>query len=133
MATLYNRFFSAGVDVSKYTPYNERVTLEKRLRDTEHILKKYPDHVPILVEKRPDSQFQFKQQKFLARNNITVGEFLITLRKHLIGINEKRAVYLFCENHDLAPSSTLIGQLYKSNKSPDGYLVFVCEMENVFG
>lgn len=105
-----------------YIPYIERVDIERRLSDTKRVLEKYKNHIPVLVEKSPGMDIDLKQQKFLVNRSLTIGEFMITFRRH-IRMNPNKTIY-FLINNQLYPGSTSMGEIYNRNKS--GMVICLC-------
>lgn len=102
--------------------YKEEYSFEKRLNDAENLLRKYPDRVPIIVERRKVSSFNpfyknkkdhvdLKNKKYLVPRDLTVGQFLSLIRKNL-HLRPDEALYLFIDNNIPLFTSTL-GSVYE--------------------
>lgn len=62
--------------------FKEENSLEKRRADGDKILKKYPDRVPVIVEKAPKSRLKdLDKSKYLVPRELTLGQFYFLIRK----------------------------------------------------
>lgn len=102
-------------------------------KEVQHINAKYPNHIPVIVKTQKDD-VRLQKSKFLVDKNITVGQFLYTVRKRLDSkLSSNEALYLFCENM-LPPTSELLSVVYNNHKDTEtGMLIFVLCKENTFG
>lgn len=102
--------------------YKEKNSFEKRLNDAENALKKFPDRVPIIVERRQfpslnpfyknkKDHVDLKNDKYLVPKDLTVGQFLSLIRKNL-NLRADEALYLFINNNIPLFTSTL-GSIYE--------------------
>jgi GABA(A) receptor-associated protein len=96
------------------------------------VRQKYPEHIPILV-KTKDKTIELQNPKFLVKKDITVGQFLFSLRKRCIrGLNPTEAIHIFI-NDKLPPTSATLSTYYQNEKNDNDMLeVFICK-ENTFG
>lgn len=113
--------------------FKERVPFEKRKTEFERIKKKYPDRIPVIVEKSKivDSTPNIDKQKFLVPKDLTVGQFVYVIRKR-IKLDPEKALFIFV-NNTLPPNSALVSQIYDKHKEDDGFLTIVYSCESVYG
>lgn len=105
---------------------------EKRKEVAEKIRAKYPDRIPVIVEKAPRSDApDIDKQKYLVPADITVGKFVYEIRKHM-RLNPEQAIFLFV-NDTLPPTQALMSHIYEKNKDTDGFLYVTYSSENTFG
>nr|XP_009943711.1 PREDICTED: gamma-aminobutyric acid receptor-associated protein-like 2 [Opisthocomus hoazin] len=110
-----------------------------RLRSTEReqnrsakIRAKYPDRVPVIVEKVSGSQIvDIDKRKYLVPSDITVAQFMWIIRKR-IQLPSEKAIFLFVDK-TVPQSSLTMGQLYEKEKDEDGFLYVAYSGENTFG
>ena len=114
---------------------------EKRKLECEKITNQFPDKIPIICEKDPESKIlnKIEKTKFLIPNTFTVGKFNLMIRKKLnIGEEEgKNAIFLLAK----APNAfiSLVGdaplsQVYENYKNPqDGFLYIIYTSEIFMG
>lgn len=101
-------------------------------QDADNIRKKYPDRIPIIVNKHHSSHVQeISQKKFLVPDDFTIGQFCFVIRRK-IQLNESTALFIFINNNIPSHSKTL-NELYETYKSKDGYLYCTYASENTFG
>lgn len=112
----------------------ENHTLEFRRMESSRILNKFPDRIPIIVEKSTQSQNtlpDIDKKKYLVPNDLTLGQFIYVIRKR-IKLKPEKALYLFV-NNTLPVVSSTIGQIYNEHKHEDGFVYFIYAAENTFG
>jgi len=113
--------------------FREINSLEKRKLEFDRIKKKYPDRVPVIVEKFTGDKYLpfFLKNKYIVPENTTVGQLLYMVRNKLpIGAN--MALFFFIENM-LPPTNIRIGELYDRHRDDDGFLYAVVTSEATFG
>jgi GABA(A) receptor-associated protein len=107
-------------------------SFEKRKGDSKKVREKYPDRIPIIIEKNPKSQLPALHQiKFLVPQNLTAKDVLYIIRKR-IKLNHSDAIYIFI-NNSIPPSGALLSILYDQHKDDDGFLYITYTGENTFG
>lgn len=98
-------------------------------------MKRYPDRIPIYVEKSPDCKSdiaQIEKHKYLVPFDMSMGNFMYVIRKN-IKLKPNEAIFLFINKNTLAPTSSILGELYKQYKSDDKMLHVCYTSENTFG
>jgi GABA(A) receptor-associated protein len=86
--------------------------------DGAKLLQKYPDKIPIVLERGPgkDDMPNLPNSKFLVPRDLTVAQFIYTIRKR-VELPPAKAIYLFFGN--VLPSSALtVGQVYEQYHNP---------------
>ncbi len=108
-------------------------TLEERIKESTNILEKYPNRIPVIVEKSDkckDLQ-DIDKNKYLVPDDLTFGQFIFVIRKRL-KLSAEKALFLFVKN-TLIPSGNLMKQVYDNNADKDGFLYILYTSENTFG
>ena len=106
--------------------------LDERLVESTKIVEKYPDRIPIIVEKQCHSDIpDIDKHKFLVPNDITVGQFIYIIRKR-IKLSSSKSIFVFI-NNILPPPACNMSKLYEEQKCEDGFLYFTYAGENTFG
>jgi len=106
--------------------------LEKRKEVADRIRSKYPDRIPVIVEKAAKSDApDIEKKKYLVPSDITVGKFVYEIRKHM-KLSPEKAIFLFV-NNTLPPTGALVASIYERYKDEDGFLYFTYSGENTFG
>uniref|UniRef100_A0A8D1PWQ0 Gamma-aminobutyric acid receptor-associated protein-like 2 n=1 Tax=Sus scrofa TaxID=9823 RepID=A0A8D1PWQ0_PIG len=105
---------------------------EHRCVESAKIRAKYPDRVPVIVEKVSGSQIvDIDKRKYLVPSDITVAQFMWIIRKR-IQLPSEKAIFLFVDK-TVPQSSLTMGQLYEKEKDEDGFLYVAYSGENTFG
>lgn len=114
--------------------YDKKTTLEERKNETDKILAKYPERIPILVERSvncKDDIPSIDKSKFITPHDLTVGQLMYVIRKR-IKLNPDQAIFLFIKGQTPA-NSILLPSLYEEYKDTDGWLRIKYTGENTFG
>ena len=106
---------------------------EQLLKSATAAKQKYPDRVPILVNKaeRCKSLPDIRKKKFLVPRDLTIGQFCFVLRRH-IHITDKQALFMTV-NGRIPHMNALISDLYERQRSDDEFLHISYMGENTFG
>jgi len=110
-------------------------SFEDRREQSRKILTKYPDRVPVVVERAPSgpSIGVLEKSKFLLPYEATVAGFMNTLRRQVVA-NSSDGFYMFCgDKNVLVSGSNTFQHLYANYKDDDGFLYMMYAGENVFG
>ena len=115
--------------------FKKQFSFAKRKEESEKILKKYKNKIPIIVEKNKNADINdIDKHKFLVPLDMTVGQFIYVLRKR-IKLTEKEALFIFIDK-TLPMTSSTLGSLYSDYKKRtdfDGFLYMSYCNENTFG
>ncbi|XP_059164940.1 gamma-aminobutyric acid receptor-associated protein-like 2 [Physella acuta] len=112
--------------------FKEEYTFEHRMLESGKIRTKYPERIPVIVEKDPKSHITYiDKRKFLVPNDISVAQFMWIIRKR-IQLPSEKAIFLFV-GKVLPQSSASMGQIYEDHKDEDGFLYIAYSGENTFG
>lgn len=96
------------------------------------ILEKYPDRVPVYVNKKEGSNVcDIEKHKYLVPKDMTVGQFIYVLRKN-IKLKSNEALFVFI-NNIIVCNTDLMGEVYNKNKNDDKFLYVIYSSENTFG
>ena len=106
-------------------PFNDRVELCNRLRTQNN------EGFPIII-KSIDKGLKITRRKFLVPGDCNIGDLLHQLRP-FCDIDGQQAIFLFCGNGVLVPTSYTITQAYQRYADKDGFLYISVALENSFG
>jgi len=110
----------------------EKHSLEERLEESKKIIEKYPERIPIIVEKQCTSDIpEIDKHKFLVPSDITVGQFIYIIRKR-IKLQPDKSIFVFIKNI-LPPPAANMCDIYNKYKCEDGFIYFTYAGENTFG
>ena len=105
-----------------------------RKKISEELLSKYPNKVPIILEKDPSCKIEeLKKKKYLLLKKSTVNEFLINLRKKIVLTEGREALFLQAKGKFSIAGEKVIGDIYKSFKDNDGFLYIMYTTELIYG
>ena len=107
------------------------------MKNISELLKKYPDHVPVIINRNPADKIlrDIDKEKYLIPKNLKVSEIYLIIRKK-ITLDSKHAIFIFVKNHlgdVLVPIGSNIREIYDLYKNDDGILYIVYTTENTFG
>jgi len=119
--------------------FRQRYTLENRKRISDSILSKYPDKVPVIIERCRNGP-EIDKCKILVPKEITIGEFLRKNKKFfsnhddsgktLFAIISVKGKY----SQEVVPSiNEYFCTIYNKYKCEDGFLYLMLVFENCFG
>jgi GABA(A) receptor-associated protein len=112
--------------------FKEEHPLEKRQAEAARIRDKYPDRIPVIVEKAERSEIpDIDKKKYLVPADLTVGQFVYVIRKR-IKVSAEKAIFMFVKNF-LPPTASLMSDIYEEHKDEDGFLYITYSGENTFG
>ncbi|XP_028289916.1 gamma-aminobutyric acid receptor-associated protein-like 2 [Gouania willdenowi] len=112
--------------------FKEDHSHDHRCAEAVKICSKYPDRVPVIIEKVPGSQIvDIDKRKYLVPSDITVGQLMCIIRKR-IRLPSEKSIFLFV-SRTVPQSSMTMGQLYDREKDEDGFLYVEYSGENTFG
>lgn len=114
--------------------FKSKNSLIDRIYESQRILTKYPDKIPIICEKNINASIHcptIDKNKYLLSKDLTIGQFIYVIRKRL-NISSEKALFLFIGN--TIPSSTnSILSVYNLYKEADNFLYVSYSFENTFG
>jgi len=106
--------------------------LEKRREVADRIKSKYPEFLPVIVEKAHNTDApDIDKKKYLVPREITVGKFVFEVRRHM-SLKADKAIFLFVDNV-VPPTGALMSTIYDKHKDEDGFLYVTYSGESTFG
>lgn len=107
-------------------------SFEQRKNEASRIRAKYPDRIPVIVEKAPKNPVpDIDKHKFLVPADLTVGQFVYVIRKR-IKLTPEQAIYVFI-NNTLPPTAELMANMYREYAEKDGFLYIMYSGETTYG
>jgi len=95
------------------------VCAERRKAEATRMREKYPDRIPVIVEKATGSDIpDIDKKKYLVPTDLTVGQFVHVIRKR-IKLAPEKAIFIFV-NNVLPPTAALMATIYEEQKDEDG-------------
>ena len=107
-------------------------TFENRKADSDKILLKYPNRIPIIVEKASKCSLnKIDKHKYLVPNDLNMNQFIYIIRKR-IKLDNSQSIF-FIVGNNVCPSNVPLSSIYEEHKDEDGFLYIVYTSENTFG
>ena len=117
-------------------PFEKEYTFQERFKKSNDLRVKFPDRIPIIVEKSVNSTLKdLEKKKYLVPKDFSVGQFIFTLRK-MISLKPEEAIFMYVKKGkktSLLNTSSLLSNIYSMYQSDDGFLYFIYDSENTFG
>ena len=114
----------------KELSFRDKYSFEKRKNESERILAKYPNKIPIICEPFGDVP-QLDRNKYLVPDDLSIAQFLYVIRKRML-IKSEKSIYLFINTRIMA-GNMLLSSIYEKHSSEDGFLYITYSGENTFG
>ena len=114
--------------------FKNSVSFNDRILESQRILAKYPDRIPIICERSTSTSNDcpnIDKNKFLVPNDFTLGQFIFIIRKRM-HLPPEKAIFLFI-NSNFYNSAVLLSNIYETDKDDDGFLYITYAFENTFG
>ena len=104
-----------------------------RLSKSQSLRKKYPNKVPVIVDRGNTQIDKLKNHKYLVPGDLTVGGFLQIIRKN-IKLSPEQALFIFVGDGQTLPATgALMSQIYKEQMDRDGYMYLCYCSEQTYG
>lgn len=108
-------------------------TFDKRKCESNRIIKKYPDKVPVIIERSDSSDISdIDKHKWLIQEDITFGQLLLTIRRR-IKLDQCDAIFIFINDNYVPNNNENIGLAYNKHKDLDGFLYIAYSKEKCYG
>ena len=111
----------------------EKEDFDKAVSESQRIIAKYPDYVPVIVKSH---KFALKKKKFLVPRDANVSHLLIAIRKHIEKVDHSTAIFIFCNNMMIG-SNNMLSDVYQKHvidkKTKNLFLYIEIATENTFG
>eukprot|EP00293_Proteomonas_sulcata_P012952 CAMPEP_0184288040 /NCGR_PEP_ID=MMETSP1049-20130417/499_1 /TAXON_ID=77928 /ORGANISM="Proteomonas sulcata, Strain CCMP704" /LENGTH=108 /DNA_ID=CAMNT_0026594227 /DNA_START=859 /DNA_END=1185 /DNA_ORIENTATION=- len=99
--------------------FKEEHPLERRKGEAQRMREKYPDRIPVIVERAAGSDIpDIDKKKYLVPTDLTVGQFVHVIRKRIM-LNPEKAIFIFV-NNVLPPNASVMSTIYEQQKDEDG-------------
>ncbi|KAF5743837.1 autophagy-related protein 8i [Tripterygium wilfordii] len=118
--------------MGKISAFRDEFSFEQRLEESRDIVAKYPDRVPVIVERYEKTDLpEMEKKKYLVPRDMAVGQFIHILGNRL-RLPPGKALFVFVKD-TLPQTATLMDSLYESFKNEDGFLYMCYSSEKTFG
>ncbi|KAF8093279.1 hypothetical protein N665_0385s0027 [Sinapis alba] len=112
--------------------FKDQFSSDERLKESSNIIAKYPDRVPVIIEKYSNADLpDMEKNKYLVPRDMTVGHFIHMLSNRL-QLDPSKALFVFVQN-TLPQTAARMDSLYNTFKEEDGFLYMTYSTEKTFG
>ena len=112
--------------------FKENYSFEKRKNEASNIIEKYPDRIPIIVQKYYTSELpDVDKCKYLVPKDMKLTQLTFVIRKR-IKLDSTQTIFITI-NNGLIPGNRSLSEIYNEYKDEDGFLYIVYTNENTFG
>ena len=114
--------------------FQQSFDFASRSSESMRICTKFPGRVPVIVERSRSSPSlpPIDKPKFLAPNEMTVGQFMFVVKRRL-KLSSEQAMYLLANDATLISTSSLMREVFERHRDDDGFLYVTYSIENTFG
>ena len=114
--------------------FKQRISVEERKKESVRILEKYPDRIPVIVERSSHCSDidEIDRHKYLVPADLSMGQFIFVVRKR-IELDASKGLYFYVNKNGMVPTSELISNIYHRYKDEDGFLYVEYAGESTFG
>ncbi|KAM4694244.1 uncharacterized protein O3C94_004686 [Discoglossus pictus] len=118
----------------KMKPFKQRYSLEERKADALGIQAKFPQRIPLIVERYQREKYlpPLNKTKFLVPPDISVAQLINTIRNRM-DLSASQAFYLLVNKKSLPCMSITVSELYRDFKDEDGFLYMTYASQEMFG
>lgn len=119
---------------SSTSTYKTKYSLEERIRQSELILAKYYNYIPVIVECDPQMG-AIKKQKFLVPQNVNCSHMIVAVRNQL-KLDPSKSIFIFYNDKIICPTENVnvVYHRYLSEVNDgDKFFHIYVTSENTFG
>lgn len=109
--------------------YKSRFSFNERKRESELIMRKYPDKIPVICT--PINAPNITKNKYLVSVDVNIMYLLYIIRQNM-KLSKEIALF-FIINNTIPSSSEKMINIYNMHKDDDGFLYINYTTESVFG
>ena len=114
--------------------FKERRSLAERKADVESIKSKFPNKVPIIVERYKNEKNLpvIDKVKFLVPRELTTAQ-LSTIVRNRLSLGSTESFFLFTASGTMPSLSITVADLHEQTRDTDGFLYLTYTSQEVFG
>ncbi|KAH7642540.1 microtubule-associated protein 1 light chain 3 gamma [Dermatophagoides farinae] len=115
--------------------YKQRKSFAMRREEVLGIRTKFPNKIPIIVERSPKERSlpRLDKTKFLVPQELSMGKFMTIIRNRM-NLNTRYSMHFMINNKTVAVGMTrTMNEIYKEHKDKDGFLYITYSSQEIFG
>ncbi|XP_045673698.1 microtubule-associated proteins 1A/1B light chain 3C [Phyllostomus hastatus] len=115
-------------------PFKQRKSLATRQEEVAGIRAKFPNKIPVVVERYSKEKFLplLDKTKFLVPQELTMTQFLSIIRSRMV-LGATEAFYLLVNNKSAVSMSVTMAEIYRDYRDEDGFLYMTYTSQEMFG
>ncbi|KAM7050384.1 microtubule-associated protein 1 light chain 3 gamma [Molossus nigricans] len=115
-------------------PFKQRKSLATRQEEVAGIRAKFPNKIPVVVERYSKEKFLplLDKTKFLVPQELTMTQFLSIIRSRMV-LGATEAFYLLVNNKSAVSMSVTMAEIYRDYRDEDGFLYMTYASQEMFG
>ncbi|XP_032955640.1 microtubule-associated proteins 1A/1B light chain 3C [Rhinolophus ferrumequinum] len=115
-------------------PFKQRKSLATRQEEVAGIRAKFPNKIPVVVERYSREKFlpPLDKTKFLVPQELTVAQFLSIIRSHMV-LGATEAFYLLVNSKSTVSMSMTMAEIYRDYRDEDGFVYMTYASQEMFG
>ena len=121
------------MEVHRPPPYRTSTTFRKRKQESERILVKFEDKVPLLVEPASEKDPPIRHRKYVVPRSVTFGNLIYMLNEKMKMGDGETLLLTLEEDRSIPRVASQVGELYDAKRNPDGFLYVKYRLENTLG
>jgi len=113
--------------------FKQKYTLEERLVESNRILTKHVDRIPVILTKLTGSDIpEIEKRRYLIPSQYNVAQLIHIIRTRL-NISEEKGIFIFVNGVVMPNPNEKMYELYSKEKDKDQFLYITYCYENTFG
>ena len=113
--------------------YKQKYTLEERLVESNRILTKHVDRIPVILSKLSGANIpEIEERRYLIPSQYNVAQLIHIIRTRL-NISEEKGIFIFVNGVVMPNPNEKMYELYSKEKDKDQFLYITYCYENTFG
>ena len=113
--------------------FKQKYTLEERLVESNRILTKHVDRIPVILTKLTGSDIpEIEKRRYLIPSQYNVAQLIHIIRTRL-NISEEKGIFIFVNGVVMPNPNEKMYELYSKEKDEDQFLYITYCYENTFG
>jgi len=117
-----------------YKPFKQRRSLAARKAEVYNIKSKFPDKIPVIVERylKEKNLPRLNKTKFLVPTELALRQFQLILRARM-SLDKRHTMYLLVDGRSILAHTLTMAEVHSEYHDEDGFLYLTYASQEVFG